>query len=45
MHRSLSGFFLFFIITCGLEENYSTGPMEIETYVVGSLFNSVLRSI
>lgn len=48
MHTRPSFFFfiyIFFIITFVLEEKYSTGQIEIESYVVGSLHNYILRSL
>lgn len=37
--------YIFFIITFVLKEKYSTGQIEIESYVVGSLHNYILRSL
>lgn len=46
-YKSVIFFFIyiFFIITFVLEEKYSTGQIEIESYVVGSLHNYILRSL
>lgn len=46
-YKSIIFFFIyiFFIITFVLEEKYSTGQIEIESYVVGSLHNYILRSL
>lgn len=46
-YKSVIFFFIyiFFIITFVLEEKYSTGQIEIESYVVGSLHNYVLRPL